>query len=257
MASSSPMRIPSGFTQDTNDQPLALIGQPNPFFYATTWDDFLPYDGDHYTVTVTGNGSVAAVQGGTGGRILFTTNSSTPLAADIAEIQSAAASYIMTGAKKTAFLARLQAASASAPVLQIGLIQETTTPATIVNGLVATRTNGGTAWTFQMIVAGSSVGSVVVADSVSGYTAATDIDIAMVYNARSVNGAAYGDVLCYLGAGLVGQVLNQNTGPTGPIARFTPTSLPTVALSPTLAMQSGAGASTTITADFFYAAQER
>lgn len=246
----SPMRVPSGFTQDNSFQPLGSVGQPNPFFYATFADDFMPYNASNYTVTANTNGGVAATTGGVGGRVTFTTNSSTPLAADIVELQTPTATIVMAAAKKTAVLFRMQAASTSAPVLQYGLMQETTTPATITDGLVATRAHSGTGWVFSVYVSSSVTGTVTVADTASGYTAATDIDIGMVYDGR-------GDVVIYMGSGLVGQVLNNNTATLGPIARFTPTSLPTAALSPTMAMQSGTTASTTMIVDFFYAAQER
>ena len=248
--SSAPMRISSGFTQDMVFQPLGSIGQPNPFYYATFYDDFMSYASGAYTATINSNGTVAAVAGGVGGRLLFTTNASTPLAADINELQTVVATIVMAAAKKTAFLCRMQAASSSAPVFQLGLIQETVTPATITDGMVATRANSATAWVFKYYVGSALTGSVSVADSVSGYVAATDIDIGMVYD-------GHGDVLCYMGSGLVGQVQNQNTAVLGLVGRFTPTSISAVALSPTLAMQSGAGASTTATFDFIYSAQER
>lgn len=248
--SSTPMRVTAGFTQDAPFQPLGLIGQPDPFFYATFFDDFMSYLIGEYTVTVNTNGTVAAVAGGVNGRMLFTTNASTPLAADIAELQTIAATIVLSATKKTAFLCRMQAASSSAPVFQLGLIQSTATPATITDGMVATRAHSATGWVFSMYKGSAVVGTVTVPDTVSGYAADTDIDIGMVYNGR-------GDVLCYMGAGLIGQNLNQNTAVLGPVARFTPTSLPTVALAPTLAMQSGAAASTTATFDLLYAAQER
>lgn len=260
MASSSPMRIPAGFTQDTSFQPLGMIGIPNPFFYAVYSDDFMYYNASEYTVTANTNGGVAQTTGGVGGRVTFTTNASTPLAADIVELQTVSATVLMASTKKTVWLARLQAASITAPVIQVGLIQETTTPATIVTGMVATRAHSATAWVFQMIVGSAVVGSATVTDAVSGYAANTDIDLAMVYTGRGGAGGAgqtYGDVLCYIGSNLVGQVLDQNRATLGPMARFNPTSIPAAVMAPTLAMQSGATASTTMIADFLFAAQER
>lgn len=260
MASSSPMRIPAGFTQDTSFQPLGMLGVPNPFFYAKFADDFMHYNVDDYTVTANTNGGVAQTVGGVGGRITFTTNSSTPLAADITAVQSVSATVLMAATKKTAWLARIQAASITAPVLQIGLMQETVTPATIVTGMLATRAHSATAWVFQMVVGSTVVGSATVTDAVSGYAANTDIDLAMVYTGRGgANGAGqtYGDVLCYIGSNLVGQILDQNRATLGPMARFNPTSIPAAVMAPTLAMQSGAAASTTMIADFLFAAQER
>ena len=43
MATPAPVRITAGFTQDMNFQPLGLIGQPDPVFYATAFDDFMFY----------------------------------------------------------------------------------------------------------------------------------------------------------------------------------------------------------------------
>jgi hypothetical protein len=254
------MRITAGFTQDADFQPLGLIGTPDPFFYATFADDFMPYDANNYTVTVTGNGTVAGTTGGNGGRITLTTDSTTATAAAIAEIQLPTANVVMSATKKTAFLARLQSAQATIPAQQLGLMQETATPATITNGMVAFRAHAATGWTFAVYVSSTNVGSVVVTDTVSGWTANTDMDIAMVYNGKSASGSgnAVGDVLVYMGAGLVGQQLNQNTANLGPITRFTPTAIPTVAISLTAAIQSGTTTnSTTAIYDFIYAAQER
>lgn len=264
--SQPPMRVPAGFTQDKPFQPLGLIGHPNPFYYSTFWDDFVGYVPGNYTVTATGNGTIAQTANGLGGRVTFTTNSSTPAATDIVMLQPGAAtqaSFKMSNFLKMAWLARINAANNNG-AYQLGIMQKTTTPATITDGMVATRVTSGTGWVFSLYAGSSSVGSVTIADTLSGYAAGSDMDIAMVYNGRAslpynvgLSGTGLGDVLVYMGSSLVGQVLNQNTAPLNPIGRFSPTSLPTVVLSPTLAMQSGTAASTTAIFDFIYGGLER
>jgi hypothetical protein len=239
------MRIAAGFTQQTVDQPLSLIGMPDPTFYARWVEDFMTYIAAAYTVTATGNGAVAATTGGAGGRVTFTTNSSTPASGDIVELQPPAASIVMSTYKKTFFAARF-VSTTNNPVYQIGLIQKTATPATIADGMVATRASAAAAWVFSTYVGSAVTGTVTVTDAVSGY----DCDISMTYNGR-------GEVLCYVGLALMGPIEDQNRETLGPQGRFTPTSITAVALAPTLAMQSGTAASTTAIFDFLYAGQER
>lgn len=244
--SSAPFRLSSGFTQDMNFQPLGLIGTPNPFFYAQYHDDFIGYLPGRYTETTTTAGSIAQTPGNFG-RLLFTTNATTPLATDIASAQIDAAAFTLSATKKFAYLARLQVADILNPALTIGAIQTTVTPFTPTDGIYFSKASGST-----NLVVSVMVGSVLQASATLAglLTANTDIDLGFVYDGR-------GTVQVFAGAGLIGQVNNQNTFTLGPVARLTPANLPTVLLNPTLAIQSGTATSKTMNVDLQFAAMER
>ena len=244
--SASPMRLPAGFTQDTAFQPLGLLGVPNPFFYAQYHDDFIGYLPGRYTNTITSSGSIAQTPGANG-RLLFTTNTSTPLATDIASQQLDAAAFSLTSTKKFAYLTRLQVADITNPALLVGVIQTTTTPFTPTDGIFFSKASGST-----NLVVNVMASSVVLATATLPglLTANTDIDLGFVYDGR-------GSVRVFAGTGLIGQVLNQNTANLGPVARLTPTTLPTALLNPTLAIQSGTATSKTMNVDLQFAAMER
>ena len=244
--SSSPMRIQAGFTQDASWQPLGLIGAPDPTFYATFFDDFMGYQAGRFTNTNTGNGSEAPANG-VGGRVLFTTNTSTPAAGDIASIQVDSACVQYSAAKKLAFLTRLQLADVTNSAMLAGVIQKTTTPFTVTDGIYFSKATGTTNLTVNVMA--SSV--VIATTTLTGLlTNATDVDLGFTYDGR-------GSLLIFAGAGLLGQKPNQNTATLGPVARLTPASFPTALLTPTLSLQSGTATSKTMNADLLYASVER
>ena len=243
---SSPMRITSGFTQDAPFQPLAQIGQPNPMFYATFFDEFIGYLSGKYTETNTGNGSVGQTAGAFG-RALFTTNSSTPAATDISSMQIDAAAFTVASTYKFAYACRFQVADATNCAFNAGIIQTTTTPFTVTDGIYFGKASGSTAITLYVVSGSTVTGSVAM-----NYTPAnaTDFDLAFLYDGK-------GNVEAWAGAGLIGRVTNQNTASIGYNSKVTPTSFPTAVLNPTVALQSGTAASTTLNLDFLYAARER
>jgi hypothetical protein len=85
------------------------------------------------------------------------------------------------------------------------------------------------------------------------FAANTYLDLGFCYDGGS-------DLYVFAGAGLVGQVTNQNTATLGPVARISGVgslTLTAALLNPTLALQSGTATSKTMIADFAYAAKER
>lgn len=249
--SSSPMRIPSGFTQDTSWQPLGLLGMPNPFFYAYFADDYEFYQAGRYTNTVTTGGSIAATPAD-GGRILFTTNATTPLATDIASQQGNTANTVLSTTNKWAWLARIQLADATNSAFNGGLIQTTTTPFTVTDGVYFGKASGNTYPTVS-IVSGSTVQATVSLNGIFAFANNTDADIGFVYDGKS-------DLLIFAGSNLVGQKMNQNTATLGPIARISGVgslTLTAAVLNPTLALQSGTASSKTMQSDFHFSGKER
>src|SRR5712664_1693126 len=113
-----PARRTSGQSLDFPWGPLADFGMENPFFYHVDKDDF-DYGANmatasgtpvrQWTSTLNANGTIATIAGD-GGIAQFTTNSSSPLATDLVQIQRPAASWTLTLGKKVFFLTRLQVA---------------------------------------------------------------------------------------------------------------------------------------------------
>jgi len=243
---STPTRFTSGFTQDRIFQPLGNIGQPNPFYYATYYDDFIGYVSSRYIKTITTAGTISQVAGANG-RVLFTTNATTPLATDIAALQIDYASIALLTTNKASYLCRIQLADVVNSEVNVGFIPATVTPFTVTDGLYLGKASGATQFTLYNVI-----GSVVQNSIVVPFTPTNnvDFDLSSYYNAR-------GSVYVYAGSNLVGHKSNQNKALLGPAASIEVASLPTITLNPTLALMSGAAASTNLNVDFHYSAVER
>ena len=254
MSSPTPVRYSSGVSTDTPYGPLARHRLPNPFFSHQDADDFDWSLGAAglWTATKTGNGTIAHTAGD-GGLALFTTNSSTPAAVDICSLQRPAAGAKLTAGNRTFYLARLQVADATNAGFIAGLIQTTTTPFTVTDGVYFLKASGATT-----LILRSTVGS-----------ANTDLAIpSALYPANATNidlgfeVTRMGDVLAFVGSQLVGYIPQSGTGTqtppqAGAVARLTAPTLTTAVLNHTLAIRSGTTASTTMTVDFSMVADER
>lgn len=245
--SSSPTRYTSGITQDASYQPLGQIGIPDPFFYATYADDFLPYIAAGYTVTAA-TGSVAmTAANGTGGRILMST---TGVTSDFVSMQEPAASFSYVTGNKLAYLARIRLDDASLSTAIVGLLQTSVNPFTTkTNGYYFTKASGATAITFS-VMSGSAVQATVTLPSV--VAAATDIDLGFQVD-------RLGNVNIFCGSNLIGSK-REDFAVLGPQAKIYATSIaaqPTGLMNPTLAVQASTGVIRTMTADFQLAAMER
>lgn len=253
-ASQSPVRFPAGVSTDFPFQPLANFGNENPFMYATLEDDFYNSLGaaGAWTATKTGNGTIAHTAGA-GGLALFTTNSTTPAGTDICSIQAPAAGFAFASMKKAFFLARLQLSSATNAAFLAGLIQTTTTPFTVTDGLYFLKASGAA----NNLILRSTVGSVNTDLTIptSAYTLANNTNIDLGFHVDRA-----GNVYAFVGSQLVGFMPQSGTGsstpPRGGVAAFAPT-LTTANLNLTAAIQSGTAASSTMTLDFLMASVER
>lgn len=245
--SSSPTRFTSGVTQDASYQPLGMIGIPDPFFYATYADDFLPYIPAGYTVTAA-TGSVAmTAANGTGGRILMST---TGVTSDFVSLQEPTASFSYVAGNKLAYLTRIRLDDASLSTALAGLMQTTVTPlGTITNGFTFKKASGATAITFT-VTSSSATQATVTLPSVA--VAATDIDLGFVVD-------RLGNVNIFCGTNLIG-AKRQDFALLGPQAKILASSIatpPAGLLNPTLAVQASTAVIRTMVADFQLAAMER
>lgn len=253
--SSAPMRIKAGFTQAQPYQPLNLIGMPNPLWYIDNHDDFTAWVAGRYTLTNTGNGTIAGADGD-GGRVLFTTNSTTPAGTDVSSMQSDSAAMVLNSSKKMGFMVRAQLADVTNPAFVFGKMQKTTTPFTVTDGIVFQKASGSTTINVN-VVSGSTVQATAAIPATALTLAnATDFDLAWEYDGR-------GTLLIYAAPatnGFVGTQSDQvRLAVVGPCARLDLSALTLSAanLCATLAIQSGTATSKTMNADFFYAAKER
>ena len=247
--SSAPVRFTSGVTQDAVWQPLGLVGIPDPFFYATYDDDFIPYNSALYTATLDGGTVAQTVANGAGGRILLTTAA---VASDFVGLQLTGAAFNLTSGAKCAYLTRIQVGAIATTSFSVGLVQTTVTPVTITDGIYVKYTAAGTSMTGYVVTGSVVVGSVTIPVAPVN---ATDIDIGFVTD-RS------GNVQFFAGSSLVGNKIgSQDTALLGPMATIYNTSLTgaftTALLNPTIAVFTTATSASTLVADFQLAARER
>lgn len=255
MPSSAPQRGTSGFTTDFPWQPLANCGAGNPFFYHQYSDDF---DANLATAiwTIThsnASGSVAHTAGD-GGIALFTTGATSPAGADVASIQLPAASFTFTAGKKHFFLCRLQVSDAVNAAFNVGLVQTTTTPFTVTDGLYFNKATGSAA--NLLLRSTNTSANTDLTINTGYYTLAnnTNIDLGW-YVDRNQN------VFAFVGSQLVGFLPNSGTGtltppPAGPMGSFTP-SLTAANLNLTVALQAGTASNKTAKVDFVACLKER
>lgn len=246
--STTPVRYTSGFTHDALWQPLGKIGMPNPFFFVEDSDDFAPWRPGGFTLTNTGNGTIAPTPGA-GGIALFTTNSSTPAGTDLDSLQRPSADMGMSSSLKSAFLCRMMLPDVTNPQFTVGWLNTTTTPFAQTDGVYFNKASGSTAITINVMAS-----SVVTGTATIPFVPTNSVffDLGWYFEPRD------GTIKVFAGSNLVGNYVNrQNTATLGPVAVITPTSLPTVALNPTLALQSGTATSKTMQVDFFGSFLER
>ena len=246
-----PVRFPSGLSTDFPYGPLANMGQPNPFMYHIEADDF-DMLATTYTATKTTAGTIASVAGD-GGLLLFTTNATTPLVTDIASLQNPVANFANIAGKKMHFLTRLQTSDVVNSAILAGLIQTTTTPFTVTDGIYFSKPTGSSTNLVLISMIASVATTLVIPTSAYTLTNGTNVDLGFFVD-RS------GNIMAFVGSLLVGWIAQSGTGtpgPTrGPCASFAPT-ITTAVLAPTLAIQSGSATSKTMTVDFMLASRER
>ena len=247
--SSAPVRFTSGFTQDAVWQPLGLIGIPDPFFYASYDDDFIPYNSALYTATLDGGTVAQTVANGAGGRVLLTTAA---VAADFVGLQLTSAAFNLTAGMKCVYLTRIQVGAIATTSFNVGLVETTATPATITDGIYINYTAAGTSMTGYVVTGSTVIGSVVIPVAPVN---ATDIDVGFVMDRQ-------GNVQFFAGSLLIGnKISTQNTATLSPAAVIYNSALTgsftTALLNPTLAVFTTAASAATLVSDFQLAARER
>ena len=251
--SQAPVRFPNGISTDSPFGPLANLGTPHPFDYHLWADDFDILHGQ-YTQTKTGNGTIATTNGD-GGRMLFTTNSSTPAAADLCSIQMPSTNFARPAAsagKKMFFMARLQVSDVVNAGWICGLMQTTATPFGPTDGIYFYKASGAS----NNLILGVANTSVIttLAIPTGAYSLANNVDIDVGWYMDRA-----GTIYAFVGSNLIN--VPANNAPAGqakgPVGSVVGASITTANLNMTLAVRSGTNASKTMNADFFMAAKER
>lgn len=270
-----PQRLPAGSTTDPPYGPWADNGLGNPFFYHQFEDDFdnalQAGSATNGLYVYSGTGSVVHTPGD-GGLALFST---TAVNAAFESMQLPAASFtapqgVLAG-KKMFYIVRLQLSDVVASAIIAGMVNTSATPfAGLTDGIWFSKASGGTQLAIN-IAAASSIKSFNIATNSYSLVNATSIDLAWYID-------KYGNIQYSVGSQLVGWIPQSGTSavsasgvpllpvlcPTGKLySGNQPTTvgsgytLPSVNLNVTLAVQAGAAAIKTMTADFHGVAKER
>lgn len=241
----TPTRFTSGLSQDNKWQPLGEVGLPDPFFYASMWDEFLPYNAALYTTSFTGGGAgTVTPNAANSGTITILTNATYPSSIGW---QSTTNGFQYTPGKKLIFLARLSSTVALNYIaLTFGLANG---PASITDGIYFNSPGGSTAINLNLETGNVSIAST----PTVALPTQTSLDFGFVIDRR-------GNTQIYFGQNLVG-AQRENTAQAQPYATIPASSLTgaitTALLTPFVNIANTGAGTRGITLDFIYAAQER
>jgi len=217
---------PNGVSNAPVGSVLQTFSAPDPTINHTYFNDFDVYTSGDWTNTATGSVTNAIVAGDGGWLSLLNSASN----ADLNSLQLKVATFAITAGKEAWFKCRLKTSSATNAALIVGLIQTTTTPLTVTNGVYFSKAAASTTLTAK--VTGSSTTSTV--------TAATMVDDTFITIGWHYNGS------------LVQIYINGNR-----VASLPVTNLPSSALNLTIAESNGTAAAITTTVDYILCSTER
>lgn len=218
---------PNGVTNSPVGTALQTYPAPDPTVLHSYFNDFDVYTSGDWTNTATGSVTNAIVAGDGGWLSLLNSAAN----ADLNSLQLKVATFAITAGKEAWFKARLKTSSATNAALIVGLVQTTTTPLTVTNGVYFSKAAASTSLTCK--VTGASTTS-----TVSAATMADDTFITMGWH--------------YNGSNLVTVYINGNR-----VASVPTTNLPSTALNLTIAESNGTAAAITTTVDYALCSTER
>lgn len=221
--------IPSGITNAVLESVMTGFGADDPSVFHTYWNDFDVFTAGDWTGTATGS-VTNAVAAGNGG-ILSMANSAANN--DLDSLQLKAASFAIVAGYKAWFKCRVNISNATNAELTIGLIQTTTTPLTVTDGIYFSKAAASTTLT----------GNIAKSSAITTVT-----PVATLANTTYVNLGWY-----YDGASSVKFYVNN----VFIIGTTTLTNLPTANLNLTIAVANGTAAANTLLVDYIGAFNER
>lgn len=229
MSNISTTNLPGGVTNAALQTVMSSFGANDPSVFHSYWNDFDTFETGDWTNTATGS-VTNAVAAGNGG-ILSIGNSAA--SADLDSLQLKAASFAIVAGNKAWFKCRFNVSNATNSELTIGMIQTTTTPLTVTDGLWFSKAASSTALAFNM--AKSS-------------TTTTLSSVATLANTTYLNVGWH-----YDGSSTVSVYVN-NVKVAGTTVL---TNLPTANLNLTMAVANGTAAANTLLVDYIGCFNER
>ncbi|QPF87049.1 hypothetical protein IC762_12430 [Bradyrhizobium genosp. L] len=221
--------LPNGITNAALNTVMSSYGAPDPSVFHSYWNDFDTFASGDWTNTATGSVTNAIVAGN--GGILSLGNSAANN--DLDSLQLKAATFAIVAGYKAWFKCRLNISNATNAALTIGMIQTTTTPLTVTDGLWFSKAAATTAMNFN--IAKSSTTTTL--SSVATLANTTYLNIGWHYDGGST-------VSVY--------VNNARVAGTSVL-----TNLPTANLNLTLAVANGTAAANTLLIDYVGMFNER
>lgn len=218
---------PNGVTNAALNSVMYGYGADDPSVFHSYWNDFDVYTAGDWTGTATGSVTNAVIAGN--GGILSMINSAANN--DLDSLQLKAASFAIVAGSKAWFKARFSLSNATNAALTLGLIQTTTTPLTVTDGLYFSKAAAST--TLNLITAKAS--------------AASTVAVGTLANTTYVNVGWH-----YDGASAIAAYLNNVK-----VGSLAVTNLPTANLNLTIAVSNGTAAANTLNVDYIGAFNER
>lgn len=232
MTNISTTNLPSGMTNAQLGSVLSTYGAFDPSVVHSYWNDFDTFivgsaGAADWKNTATGSVTNALVAGA--GGILSLGNSAANN--DLDSLQLMAAGFAVTAGNQAWFKCRFNISNATNAALTIGLIQTTTTPLTVTDGIYFSK----------------AAASTTLVGKVAKSSTASSVNLATLANTTYVNVGWW-----YNGVDTVQFFINGlSAGSVGV------TNLPTANLNATLAVANGTAAANTLLVDYIFAAVER
>ena len=221
--------FPYGVTNAPLNTVMQSFGAMDPTVYHQFFNDFDIYTAGDYTNTATGSVTNSIIAGD--GGLLSMLNSAANN--DLDSLQLKAATFQITSGKEAFIKARFKLSNATNAALVLGLIQTTTTPLTVTDGLYLSKAAAST--TLQAKAAKSSTATT---GTVGTMADDTFVVVGLHYNPD---------------ADLITVWLNGNK-----VGALATTNLPTgVNLNVTMAVANGTAAANTLTVDYLLVATKR
>lgn len=227
MSNISTTNLPSGLTNAQLNTVLSTYGADDPTVFHQYFNDFDTFEAGDWTNTPTGSVTNSIVAGD--GGILSLANSAANN--DLDSLQLTAATFQVVQGQQAWFKARFNISNATNAALIVGLIQTTTTPLTVTDGIYFRKSAAST--TLNFITASASTLTTVNAGVLANTTYA---NVGWWYDGIST-------VKAFVNGNPVGQSL---------------TNLPFATnLNLTLAVSNGTAAANTLLIDYVFCATER
>lgn len=227
-------RFPNGITNVDPNNIFNSLMMPDPTLYHTLFDDFDRYLASNWTITDTGTGVVAQIDGN-GGLITITNDAS---AADNTLLQNVSESFLVTAGKPIFFKTRLSLGDVVNTLFSIGLmVRDVATPFNPTDGIYFIKADA--AATLNIVGRQTTAATVTASSPIATLVNGTMVELAFFYDG--------GDRIYYA-------VNNTVTG----YLQMSAATLPNTELLLAINSQNGAaGSSEVVTIDYVFVAQQR